>query len=96
MSTYALVIGAVALATLALLRLTKNPAIVTVLAATIVSCGFMLWARLTDGYWAKFAVAEFTIVWFFAAFVSFAILGLGRSLKWRFFLKASGAPDSAP
>lgn len=86
MVTYAVVALITALATLALLFVTKIPTVVVLIAATIVSGGYMGWARLSDGYWDKFAFIAVVFLWFFTAIVSTAFLGLGRFLKWPFFL----------
>ena len=82
-----IVLAAVAIAlTLAILAATKIPAVVMLLSATLASCGLALYARVLDGYWDKFWVIALVFSWFYSAIVSLAFIGLGRLLKWQYFL----------
>jgi hypothetical protein len=83
------------LASLALLTATKIPWVVMLFAATIASGLFMIYARLDLGYWDPFAPIAFVVCWFFAAIVSLGFVGIGRWLKWPFFLKRAQV-QSAP
>jgi hypothetical protein len=74
------------LLTLGLLAATKVPTIVALLAATIVTGVTMALGRLELGYWDPFAPIAATFCWFFTAIVSLAFIGVGRLLKWQFFL----------
>lgn len=67
-------------------RNTKSPAIVTIVAATVASVAYMIYAFLELGYWDKFAVIAFAVSWGYAFVVSFAFIGLGRMLKHAFFV----------
>jgi len=73
-------------ATLALLSITKIPAVVMLIAPSIATAAVMVYARLDLGYWDPFAPIAAAFCWGLAFVVSFALLGLGRSLKWAFFL----------
>lgn len=73
-------------ASVGLLTVTKSPAIVTIVAATVASVAYMIYAFLELGYWDKFAVIAFAVSWGYAFVVSFAFIGLGRMLKHAFFV----------
>jgi hypothetical protein len=47
---------------------------------------YAVYARLNTGYWDKFAVIALSVVALYACAVSFALLGIGRLLRWQFFL----------
>jgi hypothetical protein len=83
---YTVVAVVTVLLTLALLAATKIPAVVMLLAATIVTSVVMAYGRLELGYWDPFAPIAATFCWFFTAIVSLAFIGVGRLLKWPFFL----------
>ena len=83
------------LASLAFLAVTKIPAVVMLFAATIASGAFMIYARIDLGYWDKFAAIAFVVCWFYSALVSLGFVGLGRWLKWPFFLKNPHEANSA-
>jgi hypothetical protein len=87
MEAYIAVAVLTVLITLAMLGATKIPVVVVLVAATIASGAFMIYARLNLGYWDQFAPIAFAFCWFFAAIVSLAFIGVGRWLKWPFFLK---------
>ena len=74
------------LLTLTMLAGTKIPAVVMLLAATLASCGLAIYARIVDGYWGKFWVIALVFSWFCSAIISLAFIGLGRWLKWQYFL----------
>ncbi len=86
MAAYAAIAVLTILVALALLRFTRIPVVVTLVAATVVSGALIVWARLDLGYWDPFAPIAFVSMWFFAAIVSLLLIGLGRWLKWPFFL----------
>lgn len=46
----------------------------------------MIYARLDAGHGDPFELIAFVFCWFFAAIVSLAFIGVGRWLKWPFFL----------
>jgi len=83
------------LATLGVLAATKVPVAVTIVAATAASGLVMLCGRLELGYWDPFTYIAFVFCWFFAFVVSFAFLGVGRLLKWPFFLRRGAEPNGA-
>jgi hypothetical protein len=72
-------------ASAALLSITKSPAIITIVAASVAAGVYMIYARLDLGYWDKFAVVAFVVCWAYAFVVSFAFIGIGRLLKRPFF-----------
>jgi len=81
---------------LALLAVTKIPAVVMLVAATLATGVFALSARLIEGYWNSFWVIAVVFAWFYAAIVALAFIGIGRWLKWPYFLaKATGAARNA-
>jgi len=94
MEAYVAVAVLSALITLAMLGATKVPVVVVLVAATIASGSFMIYARLDLGYWDPFAPIAFVFCWFFAAIVSLAFIGVGRWLKWPFFLKRAEAQSA--
>jgi hypothetical protein len=71
---------------LGLLRLTKIPAIVMVGAALLTAVTYLLYARISTGYWDKFAAISFAFVAAYACVVSIVLLAIGRLLRWPFFL----------
>lgn len=77
------------LASLALLTVTKIPTVVMLVAATLASGAFMIYARIDLGYWDKFAPIAFVVCWFYSALVSLGFVGVGRWFKWPLFLKKS-------
>jgi len=82
--------------TLALLGATKIPVVVVLLAATLVSSAVITLGRIDLGYWDPFAPIAFVSLWFFAAIVSLGFIGVGRWLKWPFYLaKKPRQPDEA-
>jgi hypothetical protein len=87
LETYIAVAVLTVLITLAVLGATKIPVVVVLVAATIASSGFVIYARLDLGYWDPFAPIAFVFCWFFAAITSLAFIGVGRRLRWPFFLK---------
>ena len=74
------------LLTVALLAVTKIPTVVMLLAATTVTSIVMGYARFDLGYWDPFAPIAATFCWFFTAIVSLAFIGVGRLMKWPYFL----------
>jgi hypothetical protein len=87
MAAYIAVAVMTMLASLAMLVVTKIPWAVMLCAATVASGAFMIYARVDLGYWDPFAPIAFVVCWFFAAIVSLAFVGIGRWLKWPFFVK---------
>src|SRR3954464_5390742 len=85
MVAYAGVAVLTVLVTLGLLLATKIPVLVVLIAATTVSGALMILGWLDLGYWDPFAPIAFVSLWFFAAVVSLALVGVGRWLKWPFF-----------
>lgn len=83
---YTVVGIATVLLTLALLAATKIPVIVMLLAATIATAITMGLGRLELGYWDPFTPIAAAFCWFFTAIVSLAFIGVGRLLKWPYFL----------
>jgi hypothetical protein len=79
---------------LGLLAYTKIPAIVMPVAATLAVGALALYARVIDGYWGPLSAIAFVFAWFYAAIVSLAFLGIGRWLKWPYFLDKQ-AQDTA-
>jgi hypothetical protein len=75
--------------TLGLLRFTKVPVIVVIVSASLATVAYMLYARLDLGFWDKFSVIAWVVCWFYALAVSLLILFIGRSLRWRLFVKES-------
>jgi len=75
--------------TLGMLRLTKVPVIVALVSASLATIVYMLYARLDLGYWDKLSVIAWVVCWFYALAVSLLILFIGRSLRWRLFVRES-------
>jgi hypothetical protein len=86
MTPYLLVAVLTAAITIALLFITKIPTIVVVASALLAGTLYMLYARISDGYWDTFALIAFTVVSIYASVISFAIVGVGRLMHWPFFL----------
>jgi hypothetical protein len=84
--SYAAVAAVTVGISLALLRITKIPTVVIICSAILVAVLYSAYFRISAGYWGKFAVIEFFWVAAYACAVSFALLGIGRLLKWPFFL----------
>jgi small basic protein len=91
MAAYAAVAVVTVLVTLGLLATTKIPVVVTLSAATLVAGVITILGRFDLGYWDPFAPIAFVSLWFFAAIVSLAFIGVGRWFKWAFFLSSKAA-----
>lgn len=74
------------LISLGLLSITKIPAAVMLCSAISAAALYSIYARLDLGYWDKFAAIAFFFTAVYAFVVSFALLGIGRFLRWPFFL----------
>jgi len=72
-----------------LLYVTKIPAVVTLLAASLASGTLVLYGCMVTGFWDKFWVIALAFAWFYSAIVSLAFIGLGRWSKWPHFLRHS-------
>ncbi len=83
---YIAVAGIAVAISLGLLRITKIPAVVMISSALITALLFSLYARITLGYWDKFVAISFFSTAAYACAISFAMLGIGRLLRWPFFL----------
>jgi len=86
MWVYVLFAIAVIAVTSLMLLITKIPVVVILSAATMCSGALMLLVRLDVGYWSPFTHIMFVWNWFVATAVSFVFVGVGRWLKWPFFL----------
>jgi len=73
-------------ASFALLFVTKSPAIITIVSASVAAGAYMLYARLDLGYWDKFAAVALVVSWVYSVIVSFVFLAIGRFFKWSYFL----------
>jgi hypothetical protein len=78
----------------ALLYVTKIPVVVVISSAVLSAALYAAYARLNMGYWDKFAVIGVLFTMAYACVVSFAFVGLGRFLRWPFFLKTKA--DARP
>ena len=68
------------------LFVTKTPALVMLIAASVASAAIVIAARLDLGYWDAYWPIALTVSWGFAAIVSLTFLGLGRWRKWHHFV----------
>lgn len=84
--TYVVIAGAAVVATMLFLVVTKIPAVVTVGSALLVGAIVIIYARIDLGFWDPLAPVAFAANTAFAFAVSFALLGIGRWLRWPFFL----------
>ncbi len=91
MIAYTAVAIVTVLATLAMLLVIKIPAVIMLVVATLVSGSIVIFGRLELGYWDPFAPIAFVSLWFFSAIVSLGFIGVGRWLKWPFFLAKEAA-----
>jgi len=74
--------------TLATLRFTKVPIVVVVIiAASFATVVYMVYARLDLGYWDKFSIVAWVVCWFYALAVAVVTVFIGRSLRWRLFVR---------
>jgi hypothetical protein len=83
---YSLIAAAAMIATMLLLLVTKIPAVVTVGSALLVGSILIVYARVDLGFWDPLAPVAFVANTAFAFAVSFALLAVGRWLRWPFFL----------
>jgi len=82
--------------TLMLLAATKIPAVVMLLSATLASGGLAAYARIVDGYLGSLWVIALVFSWFYSAIISLVFVGLGRWLKWQYFLsEPANRPNGA-
>jgi hypothetical protein len=86
---YLAVAAATILISLGLLLITKVPAVVMLCSAILAAALYSVYARLDIGYWDKFAAIAFFFTAIYAFAVSFALLGIGRLLRWPFFLRGT-------
>jgi hypothetical protein len=91
------VIAAIAgVATTLFLFITKIPAVVTVGSALLVGALVVVYARIDLGFWDPLAPIAFVANAAFAFAISFALLAVGRWLRWPFFLaKRNNPPDTS-
>lgn len=83
---YVCIAAAAAMVTLPFLLLTKVPALVTTGSALLVGVLVVIVARVDLGYWDPLAPIAFVANTAFAFGISFALLAIGRWLRWPFFL----------
>jgi hypothetical protein len=72
--------------TMLFLLITKIAAIVTIGCALLVGGMVVLFARIELGFWDPLAPVAFVANTAFAFAVSFAFWGIGRWLRWPFFM----------
>lgn len=84
--TYVVIAAAAVIVTMLLLIVTKIPAVVTIGSALLVGALVIVYARIDLGFWDPLAPVAFIANTAFAFVVSFALLGVGRWLRWPFFL----------
>lgn len=84
--TYVVIAGGTVIATMLFLVVTKIPAVVTIGSALLVGAIVIIYARIDLGFWDPLAPVAFIATAAFAFAVSFALLGVGRWLRWPFFL----------
>jgi len=84
--TYIGIAGVAAIVTTLLLLITKIPAVVTIGSALLVGAMVVVYARIDLGFWDPLAPVAFIANAAFAFTVSFALLAIGRRLRWPFFL----------
>lgn len=84
--TYIVIAGAAVIVTMLLLLVTKIPAVVTIGSAFLVGGMATLYARIDLGYWDPLAPVAFVATTAFAFAVSFALLAVGKWLRWSFFM----------
>jgi hypothetical protein len=84
--TYIGIAGVAAIVTTLLLLITKIPAVVTIGSALLVGAMVVVYARIDLGFWDPLAPVAFVANAAFAFAVSFALLAIGRRLRWPFFL----------
>jgi hypothetical protein len=89
--TYIGIAGVAAIVTMLLLLITKIPAVVTIGSALLVGAMVVVYARIDLGFWDPLAPVAFVANAAFAFAVSFALLAIGRQLRWPFFLSKRGS-----
>ena len=89
--TYIGIAGVAAIVTMLLLLITKIPAVVTIGSALLVGTMVVVYARIDLGFWDPLAPIAFVANAAFAFAVSFALLAIGRRLRWPFFLSKRGS-----
>jgi hypothetical protein len=78
------------------LFITKVPAVVTLGSALLVGALIVVYARIDLGFWDPLAPIAFVANAAFAFVISFALLAIGRRLRWSFFLpKRNDSADTS-
>lgn len=81
---------------LTILAITKIPLLVMLGTAFSTATLYLLYARLTEGYWDKFAGIAFIVIAGYALLVSIVVLAIGRHQKLPFFVGKKAAEGKEP